>query len=321
MKGRALAVISTAIGIVVAFAGGAFVVRAIARSYDETRDAIGAAQLALLLASIPTALAGMTLVGVPWRRSLRLLGADPSMRNTLYWYFVGQLGKYVPGPMWPVVGRAELARRDGVGRPAAYGSSMLSLGATYLAAIAVVVGMLPFATDGGAGDAWWILLLLPVGLLALHPVPIGWAKRTAEGLVRRPIDVTVPSWRDAVGLVARHVPAWFLIGTATWLVARAFDPTVDWAELMVPGVLSWVVGFLVVPAPGGIGVREAAFVAAASSLDESIAATVAVVSRLVFMLVDVTGALLATAVRRRTRLSERSRSSPLGPPGGVREGS
>jgi uncharacterized membrane protein YbhN (UPF0104 family) len=296
---KRLAVLSTAVGLVIAIVGGAFVVRAIADSYDEARDAIADAGVGWLLASFPTALGGMTLVGIPWRRSLRLLGTDPSMRNTLYWYFVGQLGKYVPGPMWPVVGRAELARRDGVGRPAAYGSSMLSLGATYLAAILVVVGMLPFAADGGAGDAAWVLLLLPAGLLCLHPAVVGRAKRAAERLLRRPVDVTIPSWRDSVELVVRHVPAWFLIGTATWLVARAFDPAAGWAELMVPSVLSWVVGFVVVPAPGGLGVREAAFVAAATSLDHPIAATVAIVSRLVFMVVDLTGALAVSTLRRR----------------------
>ena len=296
---RRLTALSTAVGLVIAVAGAAFVVRAIAESYEESRAAIADAGVGWFLAAFPVALGGMTLVGVPWRRSLRLVGADPSMRNTLYWYFVGQLGKYVPGGMWPIVGRAELARRDGVNRPAAYGSSILSLGATYLAAILVVVAMLPFAGDNGAGDAWWVLALLPIGLAALHPLFVGRVKRLAERVLRRSIDVTIPSWPDSVELVLRHAPAWFLIGTATWLVARAFDPSARWAELMVPGVLSWVVGFVVVPAPGGLGVREAAFVAASGSLDHGIAATVAVVSRLIFMVVDATGAAAVSMLRRR----------------------
>jgi uncharacterized membrane protein YbhN (UPF0104 family) len=294
-----LAVLSTAVGLIVAVAGGAFVVRALAGSYDEARRAIDHARIGWVVASVPVALAGMTLVGIPWRRSLRLLGADPSMRSTLYWYFVGQLGKYVPGPMGPVVGRAELARRDGVARPAAYGSSLLSLGATYLAAILVVIAFLPFA--GSIGSQWWVLLLLPLGVLALHPSVLHAGKRLGERVLRRPIDVVIPAWRDSVELVARHAPAWVLIGTATWCVARAFDPSAGWTDVMVPGVLSWVIGFVVVPAPGGIGVREAAFVAAATSLDHGVAATVAIVSRVVFMLVDVTGALIGSTMLRERR--------------------
>ena len=299
MNKQRLAALSTAIGLLVAVAGAVFVARAIADGYDSSRDAIADAGIGWLVASFPVAFMGMTLVGVPWRRSMRLLGSDPSLRDTLHWYFLGQLGKYVPGTLWPVVGRSEMARRGGVPRPAAYGSVVLTLGATYLAAMLVVIGFLPFAGENGAGDQWWVLLLLPVGLAVLHPAVLAWGKALVERIVRRQLDVVIPTWRDSVELVVRHAPAWLFIGTATWLVARAFDPDVGWAELMVPGVLSWIIGFVVVPAPGGIGVREAAFTAAAASLDPGIAATVAVVSRLVFMLVDAAGALLATLVLRR----------------------
>lgn len=299
MNKQRLAALSTAIGLLVAVAGAVFVARAIADGYDSSRDAIADAGIGWLVASFPVAFVGMTLVGVPWRRSMRLLGSDPSLRDTLHWYFLGQLGKYVPGTLWPVVGRSEMARRGGVPRPAAYGSVVLTLGATYLAAMLVVIGFLPFAGENGAGDQWWVLLLLPVGLAVLHPSVLAWGKALTERIVRRQLDVVIPTWRDSVELVLRHAPAWLFIGSATWLVARAFDPDVGWAELMVPGVLSWIIGFVVVPAPGGIGVREAAFTAAAASLDPGIAATVAVVSRLVFMLVDASGALLATLVLRR----------------------
>ena len=315
MSRRWLSGLSTGVGVIIAIAGGVFVARAIADGYDASRDAIRDASVGWLLASVPVAFAGMTLVGVPWRQSMRLLGARPSMRDTLVWYFLGQLGKYVPGTLWPIVGRAELARRGGVDRPSAYGSVVLTLGATYLAAVLVVIGFLPVAGDNGAGDAWWVLLLLPIGLAVLHPAILGWGRRTLERIVRRPVDVVIPAWRDSVALVVRHAPAWFFIGTATWLVARAFDGDAGWAELMVPSVLSWIVGFVVVPVPGGIGVREAAFTAAALSLDDGVGATVAVVSRLVFMLVDAGGAGIAALV------SGRSRSSPSAPRDAGRAGS
>ena len=305
MNKKRLAALSTSIGLVIAALGFVFVVRTISREWSGARDAIADAGIGWLLAAIPVALAGMTLVGVPWRRSMALLGAAPRLKDTLVWYFLGQLGKYVPGTLWPVVGRAELARRGGVARPTAYGSVVLTLGATYLAAMLVVIAFLPFGD--GTGGQWWVLLLLPLGLLALNPSLLRWGKGVVERLAKRDIDVVIPAWRDSVLLVLWHAPAWLVIGTATWLVARAFDPSADWAELMVPGVLSWIIGFVVVPVPGGIGVREAAFTAAATSLDDGVGATVAIVSRLVFMLVDVLGALGAAIV------SGRWRSSPSAP--------
>ena len=65
--------------------------------------------------------------------------------------------------------------------------------------------------------------------------------------------------------------------------------------------LPWVVGFVLVPVPGGVGVREATFVAAAGSLDPGIAAATAVVARAVFVVVDVVGALLGALALRVAR--------------------
>ena len=46
-----------------------------------------------------------------------------------------------------------------------------------------------------------------------------------------------------MGLVLRYVPAWLLIGTSTWCVARAFDPNVGWMtsdEIDVSGKVAGV---------------------------------------------------------------------------------
>jgi uncharacterized membrane protein YbhN (UPF0104 family) len=107
------------------------------------------------------------------------------------------------------------------------------------------------------------------------------------------------------------------IGAATWLVAAALDPGApDALNIVFATVLSWVVGFLVVPAPGGIGVREAVFVAAATSLSSpGVAAAVAVVARVVFIMVDLLGAGLSTAAAPRPARSPRAGSGTAGGPG------
>lgn len=299
---RRLARYSTGIGVVIGVLGAVFVARAIVREGDEVRNALANAEPVWLLAASVLGLAGMTGIGLPWRHAMRLVGGHMNRFQTLTWYFIGQLGKYVPGGLWPVVGRAELARRGGVGRPAAYGSVALSLGATYLAAVMVVGVFWPFDLVGGrrgAGAAAWILGLLPLGLALLHPAVAGRLLALVERLTRRRLAVVVPAWGDAVRLVGRHVPSWLAIGTATWCVARAFGAAPSWTNVVFAAVLSWVIGFVVVPVPGGLGVREAAFVAAATSLPDGVGATTAVTARMIFMLVDAFGAAGATLATRR----------------------
>jgi uncharacterized membrane protein YbhN (UPF0104 family) len=151
-----------------------------------------------------------------------------------------------------------------------------------------------------SNGSMWVLLLLPVGLALLHHRPLTWMVELAEKAMKRKLDVRIPPWSESLKLIALYLPAWVLIGTATWCVARAFDPSVSWLTIAPAAMLSWVVGFVLVPVPGGVGVREAAFVAlVGGTVPSGVRATIAVVARLAFMLVDALGALIGAAVVRR----------------------
>ena len=224
-------------------------------------------------------------------------------------YYLGEIGKYLPGGVWPILGRGELAVRWGVSRAAAYGSVLLSLLALYLAAALVVTVGLPVLLSGDDGTGPVIVVvLLPLGLAALHPAVLGRVLAVGERLIRRPLQLPTPAWGASVGLVLRYLPAWLAIGGATWAVARALDPSAGVLDVGVAAVLSWLVGFALIPVPGGVGVREAAFVAAAGSLDPGIAAAVAVTARVLFVAVDGIGALLGSAAVRRSGRATAARS-------------
>ncbi len=291
---RGLARLSTVIGTVVGVAAGAFVVRELASEWSRVSEAIGDASPAWLVGSLVAAGLGMTSIALCWTDALALLGSRRSRGRVTAWYFVGELGKYLPGGVWPVVGRGELARRGGVPRSRAYASVALSLGALYLAAMFVAAVLVPVVAAGGGGveGPLLVLLLLPVGLALLHPRVLAVMERLARRVLRREVQIIVPSWRASVGLVLRYVPAWLFIGTATWAAARALTPDAGLARVGFAAVLSWIAGFLAVPVPAGAGVREAVFIAACG-LPDGIDATVAIAARVAFILVDGVGGLVA----------------------------
>jgi hypothetical protein len=86
------------------------------------------------------------------------------------WYYSGEIGKYVPGGVWPVVGRGELARRGGVPAGRAYSGVVLSLAALYLADLGLASLLVPLdlAHQAESPAALALLVLLPLGLAALH---------------------------------------------------------------------------------------------------------------------------------------------------------
>lgn len=320
--------ISTSVGFGLAALGAVYVGRAIVREWDGIAPTVAAADGRWLALAFVLGTLGMTTIGLAWREALSLAGIQVSRRRALGWYFLGQLGKYLPGGIWPVVGRGELAVRGGAPRGRAYSAVLLSIGATYLAGMLFVAGLLPFEFQvvGAAGGVVWLLLLAPVGVVLLGPPVQTWLL----GLVGRATGVRVDleplPWTASMRLVAAHLPAWAALGGATWCVAVALHGSASIVNLVAAAVLAWVVGFLAIPVPGGLGVREAVFTLAATSLGTGPAAAVAVAARVLFMLVDAAGAALALIGVSRggsgaAPLTGRSTSSGVGSPSAPPEGS
>lgn len=302
---RRSAGVSTAVGVVLGGAAMFFVVRTLVREWSDAAEEIRDAQVSWLLGGLALAAAGMTSIGLAWRHVLRTLGVRALWSRVLAWYFVGEIGKYLPGGVWPVLGRGELARSGGVPRSRAYASVGMSLAILYLTAMFVCTAFLPFAVAGSGASPWMLFLLaLPVGVILLHHDVLGWMLDRIAALTKREIDVEIPQWRDSLSLIAHYVPSWLFIGTATYAVARALTPDVSYPQLMFATVLSWTAGFLAVPVPAGAGIREAVLLAS-SGLEGSIAVTTAIVARVLFIIVDAGGAAIGApfATRRRGGVS------------------
>ena len=291
--------LSTLVGFVLAGLGAAFVAWSLADEWERVLEAATGARPLWLGAGFGFGIAGMVGLALGWRRALELLGLPCSRRDALHWYFVGQLGKYLPGGVWAVVGSAELAAGEGASRARAYGAMLLALGCGYLAGVLAVAGLLPFQIGllQGLPTVGFLLALIPLGVLAVHPAVLGHGLELTRRVSRRPIELEIPPWASSLWLVGWHLPAWLGLGLATWCVARALEGPAPIVNIMLAGILAWVVGFLVVPAPGGLGVREAVFTVAATSLSSGMAAAVAVVARVLFVLVDVVGAGLVLLIR------------------------
>jgi glycosyltransferase 2 family protein len=301
-----LAVVWHVAAILLTIAAAVSVWLQLASGWDTSRESLTAADGPLLALALISATAGVTWIAVTWRQALGLLGGSVTRGESVAWYYLGELGKYVPGGVWSVIGRSELARRGGVPRPAAYASVGLSLAGLYLACATGAVALLPFALARGGtpGLALAVLIVPPIGVALLHPRIVTPVLEWGERRLRRTLGMQAPAWRDSVGLVARYGAAWVFIGTATWLVARALDPAARWYDVCFATLLSWLVGFLVAPAPGGLGIREATFVGVVT-LPSSTAAAVAVIARLLFVVIDATGALAAAATPQVRRLGRR----------------
>ena len=275
--------IAAAVLIMVAALYG--LVHAFTSNWDEVRTALRHANWWMLAGSVVVATVAVALIGDRWHATLEALGAPSNRGRSLRWFFPGQIGMYAPGGVWHVVGLGELARRGGIPRRTAYASVMICtvilVGA---AALTVAVGAaIPQDTD----TPWWAVLLGAGIVAALFEPHVRRRILRAAGIT----DPAALPARTLARLVVGSVPAWLAIGVASAMVSEALRQDLPFLRVTLASITSWLVGIVTLPAPGGIGVREAVFARGLTGGDDGIssaaAALVALMARLVFVVADV----------------------------------
>jgi glycosyltransferase 2 family protein len=256
-----------------------------------------------------------------WREMLADLGSRLSVPEAWRIYFIGGLSKYVPGSIWPVLAQAELGADRGIPRSRSALSVLLCYAVMTCTGAVVAAITLPFAKAASAAQYFWVLFLIPVGVVALSPPVLNRMLRLVLRLARQPELPQGVSFRGLARTVTWAMAGWACNGLMVYVLMRELAGVRQGTLLVSVGAysLSWAAGFLAVFAPAGAGVREAVMVAVLhSQTTTAIALTVALVSRALSVVADALTAAIASALVGRRRLqqlrAEREVSGP-GPAG------
>jgi glycosyltransferase 2 family protein len=259
--------------------------------------------LALLCTAVNVALAGMV-----WRTVLADLGSTLQLPVAARIFFVGQLGKYLPGSVWPVVMQTELGRDHDVPRRRTATATMVSLLLSVTSALLVVLLALPFAPAAlPDGFGWAIVLVVPLAVL-LHPAVLGRVVDVALRLTGREGLPERTTLRGTLLATLWAFGSWTGAGLQVWALAVPLGAPADLktAVLLVGGYgLAWAVGFIVVIAPAGAGPRELALAAVLTPVLDRDGGVVVIVllSRVLFTVVDLAAAGAGMLAGRGHRIS------------------
>ncbi|MEJ7650310.1 MAG: lysylphosphatidylglycerol synthase domain-containing protein [Nakamurella sp.] len=293
------------LGIGIALLAIFLCVKVLAGEWSSVSAAIADANIALLTAGFVLGALGVWSQAFLWWRALAVFGERRGFSETTGWFFGGELGKYLPGGIWPVVGRGELARRQGVARPIAYATTLLSLGLMCVGG-AFVAGVLTlfFAFGGGRfGLEMLVLLLIPIGVIGVHPAVFGRFLALARKVTKGKLDLQPPSWGTMLGLIVAALPVWIFLGAQAVVLTAALGLDQQPSRVAFAAIIAFVIGLLAIPVPAGAGVREVLFVVISGLVVggvEGPAYAVAALCRVFLIVVDgVAGAVALT--RQRTR--------------------
>ncbi|MBC7562318.1 MAG: flippase-like domain-containing protein [Gemmatimonadaceae bacterium] len=307
----------TALRVGLALIVVAFVTRAVAGNWAAIRESAASLRpdwLGLVAASACIAI-GYAILIAAWRLLLRRWNSPLGLHDATRIWFVSSLGKYVPGKVWTIGAMAALAKEAGASPIAATGSSVIMQLVNIAAGFSVVA-------LAGAGEilarnpllriASWVTLAATVIGLAFGPQLLAWGVSIATRMLRRP-PVQVPTISRGTLLVvfAANAAAWVAYGIGFglfWSALLGRGGGVSVAALAVY-TASYLIGFLAIFAPGGIGVREAALAGLLISLrlaTPADAALLAAASRIWLTVVEILPGLAflpGTSLRRRTSIS------------------
>ena len=206
-----------------------------------------------------------------WRRLLKNFGHKLPIWPTTRIWSTSELARYLPGSVWQVVGRVYLIKPYGVRGSVCSTSQIMELALYLLANLIVSLGALTFLgwkSFEGSARVWMIVaaILVPLLSLALHPkIFYALADRILVALKKPPIQKRM-RWKSLIDLLLWNVLGLTVQGLAIYLVVAELLqlPMAKWWVVTGAFCLAWCAGFLAFWAPGGLGVREAVFIAAMS---------------------------------------------------------
>ena len=240
-----------------------------------------------LTAAVAVGVANLFLMGLVWAGLFRRTGGAARPAEAVRIWVITNFGRYIPGKIWQLGGLAVYMRGRGDSGAAALVSAMafqiISL-VTGAAISAATIGL-----KWAGGDGGWLPGLLTLGLIlfaGLHPRVIRWiAGRLGSWLGETVVGVdlgAVDIFRAAAGMLV----AWLVYGVGFLLLLRGVGVPWEVSQIHVlTGIFaaSYVIGYLVLVAPGGLVVREGAMTALLAELGGlavGVAAAVAIVARI-----------------------------------------
>ena len=281
---------------------------AIVSRWDDVAPALGEVGWPAFIGATALAALALAFNALSWRAVMRAVGLAAPLADAAAVFFISQAGKYVPGAVWPVLAQAELAREHGVSRARAMAGSIVAMVVGVMMAGTVGAVGLVIAAPGSIRQHMWALIVVVMLLRLLYPAALTSVITLVTRLLRRPVEHIEIDGRSIIVSAAWSVLNWAALGGQAWLLLRPLVGDVPHAFALATGAfaMSWLVGFLIVVAPAGIGPREGALVAIlAGAATAPQALALALLSRAAMSVADAVGLVVGLVVRGAARRRDR----------------
>lgn len=270
------------------------VVVALVTSWDDVAPYLGSLSVSAVVVALLAAFLAPCCTMLGWRRMLADLGSPIGVPAAGGVFFVGQLGKYIPGSIWAVLAQAEMGSRLGVPRRRVGVVGLLAIALALLTGSVIGLPALPVLLGRSELGGYAIVVVVILLTVACYPPVLNWGIARGLRLLRQPGLEHALSGRAVVGTLVWFTLAWMSSGLAVLVVAwDVSDASMTGLHVILMATCGFALatsfGMISVVFPAGVGVRDGVLaLVLATSMPLAAAAAVAVVMRFLTIFVDVT---------------------------------
>ncbi|MBT8478469.1 MAG: flippase-like domain-containing protein [Gemmatimonadetes bacterium] len=259
----------------------------------------------LLALAVLIGVVDLLLMGSVWARLFRRTGGDARLVDAVRVWVVTNFGRYIPGKVWQLGGLAAYMKGTGDSGAAALVSALAFQVIALATGAAVALSTLGVAWAGANGNGLPALVTLAaILLIGLRPRVIHWtAGHIGRWLGESDLTLDLDAG-DIARAVAGMLFAWILYGVGFLVLLKGVGIAAEISQLpVVTGIFaaSYVVGYLVLLAPGGLVVREGAMtglLVELLGLALGVAAAVAIMARIWVLVTELVALALVLAWRK-----------------------
>jgi len=216
----------------------------------------------LTLKPLPLTLGILLLSGVIlcypflWREILGGLGFWIDVKTAVVSWIYSNIGKYVPGKVWQFVGRTTLTK--GIKPEITLFTVLLEVLISFSAAVMVFFLRFLFLRNMPILWAFYALLLLLAFLVFQHPKVLNFYLRILKKLRKENYEDEMVNlnFKKSSLLFLVYFVLWIATGFSFWLIVQGSSIKVSLLDAVTTYPISWVLGYLFLIAPAGLGVRE-----------------------------------------------------------------
>ena len=226
-----------------------------------------------------------------WRGVLAAFGYPVPYREAWSIYFIGNLGRYIPGKIWTVAGVAYMAGKSGIPGVIAGTAAVCAQAYSILSSFVFFVLFYILKNQDFTGVTFLWTLPVPFVLMVVFLVPDNLERVLNFALKRfgkEAITLNI-STATALKITLFYLISWLLFGVSFWFFVSSVAGQGLFNPLYLSGAfaVSYIIGYLAFFAPGGIGVREGILsLLLAGTVSTGVAAVLVVLLRLIITLVE-----------------------------------